>query len=125
MDIFFQDPNEIPLPPAEVRILELRAEPWPDKQRVRVYLELTPFQKRPNAEVNIHDPQGNQVSTISVLEAISRKMEFTMHLYVSHPGTEYKVSADIYYTDPPSEQNGESTLPEPIFVDRAETIFTL
>ena len=42
MDIFFQDPTDIPLPPEEVRIRELTAEPWPDGRRVRVYVELTP-----------------------------------------------------------------------------------
>ena len=41
MDIFFQDPGAIPLPPDDVKIVELRAEPWPDNRRVKVYLERT------------------------------------------------------------------------------------
>jgi hypothetical protein len=51
MDIFFADPSEVPLPPNEVRIRELNVEPWPDGNRLRVYLEVDPFQKRPNADL--------------------------------------------------------------------------
>ena len=40
----------------EVRIIELRAEPWPeDGRRVRIHLEVTPFLERPNLEVPITD----------------------------------------------------------------------
>ena len=55
MDMFFADPNDPPLPPEEVRLRELRAEPWPDVLRVKVFLELTPFQKRPSAEGSIRN----------------------------------------------------------------------
>jgi len=101
MDIFFQDPNEIPLPPAEVRILELRAEPWPDKQRVRVYLELTPFQKRPYIEVILHDANGEEIASSSIVEPLSWKLEFTMHLRgeLNNP---YTLNARLYYPDGPS-----------------------
>ena len=66
MDIFFQDPSEIPLPPEEVRIREVRAEPWPDGQRVRVYLEVDPFQQRPNADVKITDAAGEEEAQASI-----------------------------------------------------------
>ena len=55
MDIFFQDPTEVPLPPNEVRIRALRAETYPDGQRVRVYLEVDPSQQRPSADLAIRD----------------------------------------------------------------------
>jgi hypothetical protein len=44
MDIFFHDPTDIPLPPAEVRIRQFKGEPWPDGRRVKLTLELTLFE---------------------------------------------------------------------------------
>ena len=58
MDIFFRDPSEIPLPPDEVRIRVLHADPYPDGQRVRIHLEVDPFQRRPNADVRITNAPG-------------------------------------------------------------------
>ena len=80
MDIFFQDPTAIPLPPDEVRVKDLRAAPWQDNRRVGIYLEVTPFQKRPNADITIHNPSGQVVATASIVETMITKMELTMHL---------------------------------------------
>ena len=74
MDIFFQDPSDIPLPPVEVRIRSLRAEPWSDQRRVHIYLELDPFQKRPNIEVVINDPEGREEARVDIVETMVRKV---------------------------------------------------
>lgn len=139
MDIFFQDPSDIPLPPDEVRIRQLRAEPWPDGRRVRIYLEVDPFQKRPSAEVVITDSQGIVVAQASVIESMVRKMEFNMHLRQAQPSGRFTVSAVLFYSDPfPEPQPHEeghapeppssppvTPLPEAKKVDRAETTFTV
>jgi hypothetical protein len=135
MDIFFQDPTEIPLPPNEVRILRLRAEPWPDNRRVRIYLELTPFQKRPNGEVRILDASGEEVATVTIVEAIDRKMEFTVHLREVPTGGEYNAFATVYYAEAGEEiRQGDggdeiknlTPIPSEITViDRAETRFQI
>ncbi|RPI80371.1 MAG: hypothetical protein EHM41_22865 [Chloroflexi bacterium] len=129
MDIFFQDPSEVPLPPNEVRIRELRAEPWPDGRRVLVYLEVDPFQKRPSAEVEITNSEGQIVSHVSVIESMSRKMEFTMHLRQAQVSGEYRLFVNVFYTDPlPEPQEGETEppeLPEPQVVDTAEAHFVI
>jgi hypothetical protein len=139
VDIFFQDPSEIPLPPDDVRIRLLRAEPWPDGRRVRIYLEVDPFQKRPSAEVVITDSQGIVAAQASVIESMARKMEFNMHLRQAQPSGRYTVSAVLFYSDPipeprsheegpdpepPSSPSG-TPLPEPKRVDEAETTFTV
>lgn len=99
MDIFFQDPNEIPLPPEEVRIQSLRVEPYPDGKRLRVYLEVDPFQKKPNVELTITDKVGDIASNVSILESMTRRMELTMHLRgVSH-NPPYTLLAKVYYFD--------------------------
>jgi hypothetical protein len=96
MDMFFADPNEIPLPPNEVRIRELRADVYPDGRRVRVYLETDPFQRRPNADLYILDAQGNELSSTSVIESMLRKMEMTMHLRRAVTG-ELTLEAVLFY----------------------------
>lgn len=135
MDIFFQDPTDIPLPPDEVRIRQFRAEPWPDNRRVRIYLELTPFQKRPNGEIQITDPPGNEVANLSIIETIDPKMDFTVHLRSDDIGGEYRASVTVYYYEQelpnPEGENGEpedqpAQLPSKIkIVDEAHTVFEI
>ena len=122
MDIFFQDPAEIPLPPEEVRIRALTAEPWPDGQRVRINLEVDPFQKRPSAEVIIFDTQGNPVAQTSIIESMTRKMEFNMHLKQARPGEAYTLQVILFYQAEvtPPQENEPIRLPESKQVDRRE-----
>ena len=101
MDIFFQDPTAIPLPPNEVRIKELRAVPWQDNRRVGIYLEVTPFQKKPNGEVTITNPQGEVAAQASIIETIVPKMELTMHFRGPIASGAYTVSATIFYVQAP------------------------
>lgn len=99
MDIFFQDPSDIPLPPSEVRIKDLRAEPWPDNRRLRVYLEITPFQARPSGEIILLDADGEEISSISIIETIDPKMEFTLHIRGEETIGEYSLKATVFYLE--------------------------
>jgi hypothetical protein len=126
VDIFFQDPTEIPLPAEEVRIRALRAQPRPDGQRVRIYLEVDPFQKRPSAEVRITNDQGVELASTTIIESMLRKMEFTMHMRPPNPTSTCTVSAALFYTKT-AEANPATTndteKPEILIVDRAEVQF--
>lgn len=135
MDIFFADPNDVPLPPEEVRIRSFRAEPWPDKRRVRVLLELTPFQKGPNSEIEIHNEAGDEVASLTIIETINPKIDLTIHLRGGEPAGLYTASVIIYYYE--AEEESTSTkedttkatlppLPSKIKrVDQAETTFQI
>jgi hypothetical protein len=129
MDIFFQDPTEVPLPPAEVRIRELTAKPWPDGRRVRVYFEVDPFQKRPNAEIVIFDSSEAERARLNVIESMDRKMEFTMHLRGADTNGRYKVAAVLYYnpnaSDDEPQKDQEVSPGEPQIIDRAITSFDI
>jgi hypothetical protein len=128
VDIFFQDPSEIPLPAEEVRIQALRAEARPDGQRVKIYLEVDPFQKRPSAEVRISNEQGAELASATIIESMVRKMEFTMHLRPPNPAGLCKVSVALFYSKT-AEANPESATgpgkPEILIVDRAEVQFEM
>ena len=131
MDIFFQDPNEIRLPPDEVRIRDLQAQTLPDGRRVHVYLEVDPFQKRPSAELTISDVAGNRLATASVIESMTRKMELTMHLRGREASVEpaheggYTLQVVLFYLEPlPKPEEGDrAEVGEPNVVDRRDIQF--
>ena len=123
MDIFFQDPSAIPLPPNEVRIKELRAELWPDNRRVRITLEVSPFQRRPNGEVTITNPQGEEIASASIIESIVPRLEFTMHLRGENPPGEYRVAATIFYAVEAEGQETPAVEQERMVVDEANVSF--
>jgi hypothetical protein len=124
MDIFFTDPSEIPLPPDEVRIRMLRVDPSPDGKRVRVYLEVDPFQKRPSVDLVILDQGGEEAATVSIIESMSRKMELTMHLRRGTPGGSYTLGATLYFaTLPDFEAEQDSAQIERTQVDSTEIQF--
>ena len=130
MDIFFQDPTEVPLPPGEVRIRDFQAVPWPDGRRVKIYLEVDPFQKRPSADVAIFTLEGELVAEVSVVESMTRQMEFNMHLRKTSPAKKYQVRVVVYYEQipplPPANQSEPLPPPpssQPEIVDRREIFF--
>ncbi len=129
MDIYLQDPSEVPLPPDKVRIRDLTAEPWPDGRRIKIYLEVDPFQRRPNAEIQIKDSEGKVIAQTSVIESMVRKMEINLHLRQEQPEGEYTVLARLFYSDPIAEpKEGEETpvqLPASTVVDEVQAEFTL
>jgi len=127
MDIFFSEPGEIPLPPDEVRIRDLEVEPYPDGRRVRVKIELTPCLKKPSGEIKIVDGAGATVSTANFIEAITPKLELTMHLRSTDPNGEYKILLIVFYSDDFEEAQDDQPLERPgqTLVDQSEIDFQI
>jgi len=92
-------PPENALPPQEVRITHLTAEPWPDGRRVRVSIEMTPFLERPNVEVRLIDCEQQEVSSLSIIESIDDRMTFTMHIRRQQILNPYTLTASIEYPE--------------------------
>jgi hypothetical protein len=109
-DIFFTDANEVPVPPEEVRIRTFNVKPRSDGVRVDVHIELTPFQRRPNLELELIDQVGKKMSSLSVVEAIDPKMDFTMHLRNKSQG-KHQLVVQVFYSDidPAKPLNGANT----------------
>jgi hypothetical protein len=127
MDIFFRDPNEIQLAPEEVRLNKVHVTPQSNGRQVRIYLELTPFIKRPNVEVTITAESGKEVAHTSILETMLPKLEFTMHLRGPEPGKKYNLETTVYYQrmPEPSDIPMDVPLPEPMIVDNHKATFIL
>jgi len=115
MDFFFPelsaDRQNIPLPPEEMRFTELRAEPVLDDGplRTRVYVEVTPFQKRPYIEVTLIGSEGDEIASASVIEPMSRKNVFTIHIRGSQQSGKFRLSARLYYPEKPDSDTREIT----------------
>ena len=111
MDFFFPEDNLTRAVPEETHITSVRAEPYEDRGRVRVNIEVTPFQKRPNIDVTLYDSGGEEVATTSIVEPLSWKLEFTLHVRgKTDPAGAYKLEARLYYPD-----NGPQA--EPVKID--------
>ena len=101
MEFFFPEDNLTRAVPEETRISSLSAQPYPDGYRVRVNVEVTPFQKRPYIEVTLSDSNGDEIASTSIVEPLGWKLEFTMHIRgeLNNP---YKLNARLYYPEGPS-----------------------
>jgi hypothetical protein len=89
--------------PEETRITSLTAQPYPDGYRLRVNIEMTPFQQRPHLEVVLSDANQDEVASSSIVEPLSWKLEFTMHIRgeLHNP---YTLEAKLFYPDGPADE---------------------
>ncbi|MCB9435749.1 MAG: hypothetical protein H6673_01990 [Anaerolineales bacterium] len=106
MTISFFEPGDVPQPPDKVKITHLTATPVADGWRVKIDVHVTPFQLRPNLEIALVREGDNPVpvSTLSIVETMHPRMEFTMHVRgVTEPWGHYRLHAMVYYRDPIEE----------------------
>jgi hypothetical protein len=125
MNIFLHDPNEIRLPPEEVRVNKVQITPQPGGSRIKITLELTPFMKRPNISVTITTPTGEEVAHSNILETMLPKLEFSVHLQQVEPGSKYTIETSVYYQKllQPNDESKEVPLPDPMIVDYKKSFF--
>jgi hypothetical protein len=111
MNLFLQN-NDNLLPRDQVRVERVEAVPFPDRRRVKLAIDVTPFRERPNLELTIRDADGKIVAGTSVIATMHFKMEFNLHLRgVDDPTGAYTVQVQLYYDDVRSPQDvGEANL---------------
>ena len=128
MDIQFTDLSEVPLPPDEIRIRDLQVEPYPDGKRLRLTLELTPFQQSPSGEVFITDLLGNLIATASIIEAIDPSMQLTLHVRSPETQGPFTARVEIFYSesiDEITEGDQIVSMPQKKIVDEKEIQFEM
>ncbi len=104
MEFFFPEDNLQRTSPEETRILALAAEPYEDGRRVRVNIEMSPFEKRPHLEVNLTDTNGEEISTASFVEPMTFKLEFTLHMRTPPADGPLDLEARLFYPDGPEAE---------------------
>jgi hypothetical protein len=104
--------DEIPLPPDQIRFRSVRISPYPDRTRVRLNLQITPFVERPNIEISIVDSEGQETASAQVIENLEQALTLTMHLHPTEADGPYTARLALGYPDK-----------DP--VDRAEVRFTI
>jgi hypothetical protein len=126
MNIFLQDPDEIRVPPDEVRLKKVEITPYMDGSRIKLQLELTPFMKRPNISVTITTPSGEQVAHSDILETMLSKLELTMHIRQAKTTGEFTTEISVYYQKlpQPNDSPAEVPLPDAMIVDSFKTSFS-
>jgi len=103
MDFFLPEDHLQRAAPEETRITSLTAVPYPDGYRLRVNIEMTPFQQRPHLQVVLNDAENEEVTSSSIVEPLSWKIEFTMHIRgeLNNP---YTLEATLFYPDGPAAE---------------------
>jgi|DewCreStandDraft_5_1066085.scaffolds.fasta_scaffold01834_15 hypothetical protein len=96
---FFENPDEAPVPREQVAIEQVAFEPLPDGRRIRVSITLTPFVDRPNLDILLLTPDRRQVSSLSVVEALERQMEFTLHIREPQTLPQYIGRVELYFEE--------------------------
>ena len=110
LDIPLLEPDDVPVPPADVRFRAVEVAPLPDGRRLRVRLVLTPFMERPNVDLLVQDRQGSPLASVAIVETNDPSMQLTVHLPPAPPVGPLTLVSVIHY-----EIQGP--------VDRRETTF--
>jgi hypothetical protein len=100
MEFFINDPNIIRYTPSEIHLLDLRTNSYPDGKRLRVALDLTPFQQRPIIGLDLKDSAGNEVASASSIEPVGWKLELSLHIRkTGSTNGKYTLSASLSYPE--------------------------
>lgn len=85
--------------PQDVRFLEFRVEPWPEGDKIRIHAQITPFLKPPDLEAVLFNSEGNEISSVNIIENIDFNLVFTMHIRFPSPDGKYTLTGNISYED--------------------------
>ena len=97
MLIQIEDPSDLPRPPEEVQIRAIEIDPYPDGQRLRVLIELTPFIESPDLSLRVSTSEGRQVADLSIVGAHQQSLGVTIHLREPSSKDSYTLDATLEY----------------------------
>ena len=102
MGYFDLNPEVKRFPPDQTSILNLTVEPLSDLTRIRILIEITPFEQPPTIELILYDFSGQVVASTLIVEPPFWRHDLIMHLKDPEISKlEYKLVAQIIYPDQP------------------------
>jgi hypothetical protein len=99
MFIQIEDPSDLPRSPNEVKIREFNLSAYPDGRRLRVFLELTPFQDAPDLSLEVLDEENEQVADLDIIAAQQNKLGLTVHLRGPEPRGLFTFRVSVHYEE--------------------------
>lgn len=72
--------DEEPQPPENVIFRNVALNLYPDRRRVKVRIQITPFITSPNIEIVVQDDSETRVASASIIEPSGPDFEITLHL---------------------------------------------
>ena len=102
----FDHNGHTPQPKERIVIEELKATPYPDRFRVYIEVNVTPFQERPNLILVLKNKDGKTIGELNIIATMHAKMDFTMHIRnVDDPAGTYTLTAELFYEtrNPPQD----------------------
>ncbi len=120
MDIAFTEAGDVPRSPADVRFRRVTAEPYADRERVKLTYELSPFLQRPNVEVLLEGPAGTVLGTVTIIETMDARFSLTVHLRARPPANgRIEIISILGYEDRPEVDRHVTPveLPPPAMAD--------
>ena len=93
------EPVPVALPRAEVRITSLAVRPYTDGRRMKLSFTLTPFLERPSVDLSVTNAAGQEVATLSLIEAMDTTFDFTVHLRGPEPVGPHELRLTLFYLE--------------------------
>lgn len=89
-------PDQILPENQETDILDITAEPYPDKRRIKVMFRLSSFSSTPNCTITLENKQNELLVTADIVNIFDLENEITLHLPANknQPG-EYSVTLKL------------------------------
>ncbi|MCD6424220.1 MAG: hypothetical protein J7L35_01840 [Anaerolineales bacterium] len=90
-------PDQILPEDQETDILEITAEPYPDKRRIKVLFRLSSFASAPNASITLTNEDNQLLVSANMVNIFNPENEITLHLpkNKNQPG-EYSVTLELF-----------------------------
>jgi hypothetical protein len=97
----YDESEEVPVPRArdEVRFTSVSVRPYTDGRRMKLNFRLTPFLERPSIDMAVTNPDGQEVATLSLIEAMDTEFDFTLHLRGPEPRGSHTLQLTLFYLE--------------------------
>jgi hypothetical protein len=97
----YDDMEAVPaaVPREGVRITSLAIRPYADGRRMKVSFSLTPFLERPSVDLSVVNSAGQEVASLSLIEAMDTQFDFTVHLRGPEPVGPHDLRLMLFYLE--------------------------
>ena len=97
----YDESEEVPAPQArqDVRFTAVSVKPYPDGRRVKLSFALTPFEDRPSVDMAVTNAEGQEVASLSLIEAMDTQFDFTVHLRGPEPRGAHVMALLMFYLE--------------------------